>query len=74
MRLRPSGVRPAVVELDLFLFLQGTSTLISTGLHSLTVSPTIKKDPSLPTNLEAFVVYCLDGGHSDWGEMGTPMV
>lgn len=50
MRLRPSGARPAVVELDLFLFLQGITTLISIGLHSL------KKGPSLPTNLEAFVI------------------
>lgn len=78
MRLRPLGACPAVAELDhivvLFLFVQGTSTLISIGLHSLTVSPTVKGS-SLPTNLEAFVVaYFLDDGHSDWGEMGTPVV
>lgn len=78
MRLRLLGAGPAVAELDhtvlLFLVLQGIFALISIGLHSLTVSPTVKGS-SLPTNLEAFVaVYFLDDGHSDWGEMGTPVV
>lgn len=32
------------------------------------------KEGSLTPDKPGSICYCLDGGHSDWGEMGTPMV